>query len=81
MMLWALDIERALDKDGKPIIPSANTWHDEGLVVYVFALLPKSCGTSLIIINCCSRPEPFDCRISARFPEVQAVLKASLIGI
>ncbi|KAI0088578.1 cytochrome P450 [Irpex rosettiformis] len=60
MMLWALDFQPVLDKDSKPIIPSANVWHDEGLVV---------------------RPEAFGCRINPRFPEAQAILEASLMGI
>lgn len=34
-LLWAATIEKAIDADGKPIIPSRTDCVDEGLVVYV----------------------------------------------
>ena len=54
-MLWAASIEKALDADGRPIVPSRTECLDEGLVVYVSSLCyvihelitlpPQSTGT------------------------------------
>ena len=38
-MLWAASIEKALDADGRPIVPSRTECLDEGLVVYVVSSL------------------------------------------
>lgn len=32
-LLWAFDIEKAIDKDGKIIVPSRTDFVDEGVVV------------------------------------------------
>ena len=33
MILWAFDIEKGRDKDGKVITPDIDDFHDEGVVV------------------------------------------------
>ena len=33
MMLWALDFTPATDREGKAVLPSANEWIDNGIVL------------------------------------------------
>ena len=71
-VLWALNIEPACGKDGRPILPSRDDLVQEGIVVYVscwyLSWLAPNAG--------CSRPKPFECMFVARSLEVAGIVQS-----
>ena len=70
-ILWAGTLSCVRDENGKERLPDTNAFVEMGIVRCV--LLPvDQFGRSMIFVS--SRPPPFDCLFSPRFPEVKSIL-------
>lgn len=78
MILWAFDIEKGRDKDGKVITPDIDDFHDEGVVVWVQFLNPSEQDADFhFLTRMDSAPTPFPCEFRVRGPEVIPMLTRS----
>lgn len=78
-VLWAVNIEKALDASGQVIIPSRTDCIDEGLVVYVLHFTRRffSDENCIFLTFISSRPVPFKCLITARSKDRPSIIEMS----
>ena len=71
MMLWAANIEPATDASGKPAPLDLEGCIDDGLVMSITPITDNYVSD----FSDTSRPVPFECKITPRFPEALSILE------
>ena len=71
-ILWAATLGCVRDENDKELPPDANAFADKG--VFTLVILPVAQFWDIAEFIGCSRPAPYDCIISPRFPEVLSIL-------